>query len=56
MNPGRVQGVQFRNGKQPVGAFIIASGMHVVVFSKPFILHRWAMRVCFGWRWEDAKL
>lgn len=52
---GRMQ-IDFRAGRKPVGAFIIASGVHVLVFSKPFVLHRWAMRLCFGWKWEGAEL
>lgn len=53
---GRIQGYRFRNDKKPVGAFIVAKGATVLVFRKPFFLHRWMMRICFGWKWEDAKL
>jgi hypothetical protein len=46
--------ITFRAGKPPAGAFIIAGGLQVKVFTKPFVLHRWAMRLAFGWRWVPA--
>lgn len=47
--------IKFRKGQPPVGSFVIAGGMEVAVFTKPFIVHRWIMRALFGWRWVAAK-
>ena len=48
---GRVAG--FTPPKQ-AGSIRLAHGFDVAVYTKPCWLHRWAMRLVFGWKWRDA--
>ena len=48
---GRVVG--FTAPKQ-AGSITLAHGFDVAVYTKPDWLHRWAMRLAFGWKWRDA--
>lgn len=36
------------------GAIIPFEGMKYHVRKKPSAFHLWMMRICFGWKWEDA--
>jgi len=45
-------------GEKFVGAYVLGKGESTVGFHfkhKPFIVHRFFMWLCLGFRWEDEK-
>ncbi|MCD9005215.1 hypothetical protein LDO31_03000 [Luteimonas sp. XNQY3] len=53
--PGQgVAGFTASSFKKRVGSLQITDGFEVASYTKPCALHRWAMRLVFGWKWQDA--
>lgn len=40
--------------KAHLGFLRLTDAFEVAAYTKPNALHRWAMRLVFGWKWRDA--
>lgn len=51
----RIAGLQEFQAPEPAGLLVLADGFQVRAYSKPRWWQRWAMRLVFGWKWQDAR-